>query len=143
MSNVFKNKWFWIILVVIGIILFIYLSGRAAGKRFVPKDVQIPIDTQPDGSTSTFNPGPYTDAIFNDIDEIFGFHSSVPYEALNKLSNSGLVAVYNDWNRRYYSKDNETIVQAIQGEIAIINPFSDFGGIKRAILQRYESLNLV
>lgn len=139
MGNVFKNKWFWIVVVVLGIILFIYFSGRAAGRKFVPKDVIIPSDTQPIGSTGNFNPGPYTDAVYNDINTFLP-HSTAPYDDLIKLSNSQLVAVYNDWSQRYYSKSNETMVQALKGESSLFNVAWVYG--VDAVLKRFASLNL-
>lgn len=121
-------KWFsalsvtWKLIIVIAVIIILYLLYRAYNNRYVPaKDVQLPSDTQAGGITN-WNPGQYTDAIFEDLDEVAGVHEAQPYtEALN-LSNSQMVAIYNDWNQRYKSKfDNKDIIAAIEGEFTAWN----------------------
>jgi len=121
-------KWFsalsmtWKVIIIVAIIVILYLLYRAYKNRYVPaKDVQLPSDTQAGGIT-TWNPGQYTDSIFEDLDEVAGVHEAKPYtEALN-LSNSQMVAIYNDWNSRYKSKfDNKDIIAAIEGEWTVWN----------------------
>lgn len=111
--------WVIIVLVIVGII---YYAGRKRGKQYVPQDIVIPVDTQSPGTPSTYNPGPITDAIHEDLDEAFGYHESQPYRAALKLSNSQLAAVYNDWNKRYARDfDGKTIIQAIEDEYTLWN----------------------
>lgn len=109
-----KYKW-WIIggaILLIALILFLVYR---AGKKYRPETVILPPDTQPGGAT-TFDASSYTDAIHTDVTCYACLHSSAPYADANALSNSQIVAIYNDWNKRYYQEDNETIVQAIKGE---------------------------
>ena len=127
----------FIILVIIGVI---YYLGKGAGKKYVPNDIVIPPDTQSSGSPSVFNPGPYTDAIHEDLDEIWGVHEAKPYAAANKLSNSQLAAIYNDWNKRYAKDfDSKTIIQAIEDEKTILI-FSDWAVVAGQLVNRFKTL---
>lgn len=116
-------KWFnslsltWKIIIILIIILIIYLLYRAYKNKYYPaKDVTLPTDTQ-SGNITTWNPSAYTDAIYNDLNSVFTPHSATPYESANKLSNSQLVAIYNDWNDRYKAKfSNLDIIDAINGD---------------------------
>jgi hypothetical protein len=108
-----------IIIVVLVILVSIFLLGRYKGKKYVPKEVSLPSDTQPingGGVSTSFNPGPYTDAIASDVYDFFSLHSSQPYNDVLALSNTQVVAIYNDWNKRYFSKHNETLPAAIKAE---------------------------
>lgn len=127
---------------VLAVALIIYFAGKKAGKATLPQEVKLPSDTQNQNrqENPTFNPGPYTDAIYQDIYEVLGMHNKAPYVELLKLSNTELVAVYNDWNKRYYSKDKETIVQAIKGEWTIWNFESDIR--MKSVVDRYNALGL-
>lgn len=130
-----------IVVVVIGIVLAIYFSGKRAGKKTVPAPVPLPADTRGGSISPTFNPGPYTDPIWEDIDEIFGVHEAAPYVALNKLSNSELVAVYNDWNQRYFTKaGHKTMPQAIKGEYTFWN--TQWATVAGLIVERYAAMGL-
>lgn len=135
------SKYKTVIGVVIGIIIIIaviYILGRRSIKNRIPKDVELPPDTQP-GDQTNFNPGPFTDAIYEDISEIIGVHDSQPYQALLGLSNSQLVAVYNDWNQRYYNKYKQTLTQAIAGESSVWN--YSWLSVAGTLIDRLKSLN--
>lgn len=111
-----------LIVITLGIIAIIYFWGKGEGKKYVPEDIVIPTDTQPTGTGPQFNPGVYTDAIYEDLSCNFCLHSTVPYNAVMKLSNSQLAILYNDWNKRYAKDfDNKTIIQAIKGEYTLWN----------------------
>lgn len=135
-----QYKW-WIIGIGGGIIILaiLFVIVYKKGKLWRPDDVKLPPDTQPGGATN-FNPGPYTEAVWKDLDCIFCTHDAAPYEALMKLSNSQLVSVYNDWNKRYFNKNNETIIQAMNGDWSGWNLNWEHT-LKDALL-RFESLNL-
>jgi hypothetical protein len=62
-----------------------------------------------------FNPQPYTDRLKDDIYS-WGWRDSSIYSDLVLLSNANLVKVYNDWTERYFSEDNETMIEAMEGE---------------------------
>lgn len=126
-----------IILVIIGVI---YYSGKSAGRKYVPDDVVIPPDLQHPGDPKTFNPGPYTDAIYEDVSCYFCVHSSTPYTSAMKLSNSQLAAIYNDWNKRYAKDfDSKTIIQAISGEYTL-NVLSGWAQATADLVTRLRSL---
>lgn len=129
-----------IVVTIIIIIAVIYILGRRSIKKQIPKDVELPSDTQPGGQTN-FNPGPYTDAVYEDITEIIGTRDSLPYQALLSLSNTQLVAVYNDWNQRYYTKLKETLTQAISKEYTIWN--YSWTSVAGTLIDRLKSLNCI
>lgn len=124
------------ILVVVAIIYFL---GKKAGKRITPQEVELPSDIQPN-EVSSFNPGPFTDAIFEDVNETFGFRDAQPYNQALGLSNTQLVAVYNDWNNRYFNKAHKTMTKAIQDETTIWN--YSFISAAQTLIDRLKSLKL-
>lgn len=127
------------IIIILAIVWAIYYFGKEEGSKYVPNDIVIPPDLQPNTSTidengnvvpityttpqgTIFNPGPYTDAIFRDLDCIFCFHDAGPYNDAMALSNSQLAAIYNDWNQRYSEKfDKQTLIQALEGDFSTWN----------------------
>lgn len=127
------------IVIIIAIILFIYFWGKHSGKKYVPNDILIPPDTQAPGTPGIYNPGPVTDAIFEDLDEVAGVHETGPYIAALKLSNSQLAAVYNDWNQRYAKDFNsKTIIQAINSDYTFWN--YDWSVIAGQLVSRFKTL---
>lgn len=135
-----KYRWYIIGGAILLIALILYLVYRA-GKKYVPGPVILPPDTQPGGIT-TFNPGTYTDAIHTDITCYFCVHSSTPYADANALSNSQIVAIYNDWNKRYFEEDKETIVQAIKKERDTFGLNFAWQYSAGTLITRFESLGL-
>jgi hypothetical protein len=125
---------------IIAVVLIIYWRGKKAGERETPKEVPLPTDTQ--GGNVTFNPGALTDALHDDINEMFGIRDIEPYRELLTISNSQLVAVYNDWNNRYYLDDNRTLPQAIKHEMTSLFSFT-WPTIAETVLERFKSLNLI
>lgn len=128
-----------ILVIVLVIILTIYFLGKHAGKKYVPKEVPLPADTQP-GEMKNFNPGTYTDAVKDELYG-FGFRSAGPYNELLTLSNSQFVAVYNDWNKRYFEKHNETLPGAIKAEMGTVWNYSWVTAVG-AVLERCSKLGL-
>ncbi len=112
----------YLVIAIIAIIAIIFMYGKYKGKQIGPKDVILPSDTQAQGVSSTWNPGFITDALFNDLNSTFSVHDSSVLSDTLLLSNSQLVAVNNDWNQRYYAKSgNETLVQALEGDLSVFN----------------------
>lgn len=130
------------IIVIMVIIAIIFFVGKKAGGKYVPNDILIPQDTQAPGTPLNYNPGPVTDAIYEDLDEVWGYHSLAPYESALKLSNSQLAAVYNDWNKRYAEKfDGKTIIQAMEDDFSIIPSYSiQWRATRDALVLRFRSL---
>lgn len=118
-TKILTNKWFWIVLITIIIIIIVVYKYKH--KYVAAKDVQLPSDTQAGGIT-TWNAGQYTDAIYNDLNDVASLHDSKPYTDALSLSNSQVVAIYNDWNDRYKSKfNNKDLISAIEGDFTIWN----------------------
>lgn len=126
------------VIIILVIAYLIYYFGKKKGSQYTPQNVNIPPDLKPGGSVTdssgniipvytdsngqTFNPGPYTDAIYADLSCYFCLHTATPYQSAMALSNAELATVYNDWNQRYAQKmSNETLIQAIQGDFTIWN----------------------
>ena len=136
--NTYKTQIIWV-LIILALIAIIFIWGRSQGSKYKPKDVPIPPDLQNPNDPKTYNPAPITDAIFQDLDEVFGVHNSAPYEAAIKLSNSQLAAVYNDWNRRYSQKfDHQTLIQALEGDFSVWN--SNFEYTVKDLVLRLKSI---
>lgn len=138
-----KYRWYIIAGAILLIALILYLVFRA-GKKYRPSTVILPPDTQPGGIT-TFNPGTYTDALYNDIVCWFCTRDIAAWQDLLELSNSQIVAVYNDWNKRYYEKDKQTLVQALKGEYTtsiIFGTALDWKDLADTVVARFQSLGL-
>ena len=108
-----------VIITIFLIVLFlvaIYFAGKWSASTPRPKEVKLPADLDED-SGKYWNPGPITDGLYEDIYAgPFSTRNVKPYRDALQLSNSKLAAVMNDWNRRYFKKDNETLSDAISGE---------------------------
>lgn len=115
----FIIKYKWVIIAIIVLLIIIYIAYRQ-GKSYRPGAVKLPPDIQGNSGNSgggLFDPTQYTDDIWTDIDCIFCFHDPAPYNKALTLSNTQLVAIWNDWNRRYYEKaGNKNFCQSIDGE---------------------------
>lgn len=130
----FIIKYKWIIISIIVLLIIIYIA-YSRGKSYRPTAVTLPPDIQT-GDQHTFDPTQYTDNIWNDIDCVFCFHDPAPYNAALTLSNTQIVAIWNDWNRRYFEKaGNKNLCQVITGEYTIgfgwnaqwLNAVNNFG----------------
>lgn len=133
------NEYKWILLAIIITAIVIYYFGKKAGQAVAPKTVTLPGDIIGPGGNQ-FNPGPYTDGMYNDIyGGLFTPRDSTPYANALNLSDSQLVAVYNDWNNRYWAKDNETIIDALNGEhLAFMS--TSFRDLRDQLVSRFQKL---
>lgn len=135
----FIIKYKWVIIAIIVLIIVIAIAYNR-GKSYRPGSVALPPDINP-GDSTTFNPTQYTDDIYNDLSCWFCVHSVKPYDAALRLSNTQLVAVWNDWNRRYYEKfDNQNLITAINGDYSFSNGLFNNSG--NNLVVRLEGLNL-
>ena len=85
-----------------------------------PDNITVPDDNPGTGTGlggSSFNPKAYTDRLKQDIYCFFCTRDHSIYRDLASMSNSNLMKVYNDWNDRYYGQSNETMIQAMNGEV--------------------------
>ena len=128
-----------------------------------PDDIQVTDYTEPNTTTSNpnsgsngstggggnFNAKHYADRVFNDIDGISwsaffggGGRDMAVYEEILTLSNAQLILIANQYKNDYYSRHQESIVQAIEGETWT----GVLGGGQRAIidqlLSRFKALGV-
>jgi hypothetical protein len=129
-------------LIVVAVLAAIFFIGKYKGKQWTPDSVKLPSDTQPvsinNQANTSWNPGTITDSLYNDISCIVCIRNNKAYEDFVSLSNSQVVAVHNDWNKRYFSKDKETLHQAIDGEYSV----GEGSGLMKAATDRLQSLGL-
>lgn len=125
----------------IALILVFFFIGKSYGKSIPPKPVTLPNDN---GSSTGQAPDikimQITDALKEDIYSWFT-RDSAPYVELMGLSDTDFVRVYNDWNARYFSKDNQTLKQAIEGEFLSSTSFT-FYNLKPQLMERFQRLSL-
>lgn len=114
----------YIVWLIVALVLFMVLKKYVFTKRPDPADIESDMSLvngvwvkNKKGTPTGFDPTPITDALKADIYS-YGTRDSSPYQAALKLSNAQLGEVYNDWNKRYYRKDKETLLQAIKGEFS-------------------------
>jgi hypothetical protein len=106
----------YLVIALVIILVIIFFVGKSYGKNLPPKSIADPKDNA-DGTTN-YNPTALTDSLFNDIEGIswLTYHDTDPYINLNKLSDTNIVVVMNDWDKRYYNKHKETLFEAIGNE---------------------------
>lgn len=127
------------------LILVFFFVGKALGKSTPPDMVPLPNDPGAGGTGATGQlPSAgitaITDSLYDDIYSIWT-RDSQPYIDLMALSDTDFVRVYNDWNARYYSKDQQTLKQAIDGEWLSATSFT-FYNLKPQLMQRFSRLGL-
>ncbi len=106
---------------------------------FPQGNVQLPNDINPEaGPDGSFNPHPYTDSLYNDINS-YGIRDVSAYSNALQLSNAELAAVINDWNARYYNKSQQKLSDAISGEFFSFFDFS-FRDVRDQLVARLHKL---
>jgi hypothetical protein len=134
--------------ILVAFIIIYIMVRKKAIKDAVPETVDIP---DGNGGSESFNPGPYTDAIYKEVDRdnrISG-RNLKPHIDLLELSNPKFVAVFNDWNTRYFQKEKRSLIQRYQDESGYGFPYSlidsdhgAFNEIKQKIIDRAKTLSL-
>lgn len=124
-----QNKYNW--QAVIGLLLLswfvLWLITRSAVKlvssNATPSDANILIGGNSNGMgtgssiINTFAPEGWADSLKADIySGAFTERDHRLYDSLAKMSTDKLVAIYQVWQDKYYSKDRETLIQAMNGE---------------------------
>lgn len=109
-----EKSWQMLVALLLGVFVVAWLITRKVTASIVPQSA-LPDDV---GLTqcSAYDPKSLTDRIYNDIYCKWCFRNTAPYVELLALSKCEFVKVHNDWNKRYLSKDGETLRQAINGE---------------------------
>lgn len=138
-----KINWKWVIIgtLIIALILFIYFKGKAAGKLGKAKVIDLPKDIPGDNSQGITTTAGDIRRISTALhDEMNGYnwngHNYAPYEEFARLSDTGFVSVYNDFNSMYHSEGNGTLKQWLTDE-------NFFGSVvDQIIFPRMARLNL-
>jgi len=150
--NVFKKyQWQFIIGGILLLALVIFFMGKSSGKRGKKKDVKLPNDIIGAGGSPSTDPnintggGVLSGALVRKIavglhTDMAGFnwagHDMTSYKEWVSLSNTGFVAVYNDFNQMYISEDKGTLFNWLIDEMYRDSLVDDI------ILPRMASLNL-
>lgn len=99
------------------LLLVIFFVGKSYGKNKPPTAIADPND----GNT-IFDPTSYTDRLYTDINGLrlpiihwFRDDSEI-WKLVTSLSDSNLVKIMNDWDKRYYSKWKQTLATAVAAE---------------------------
>lgn len=135
---------------VLTLILYIYFTGKKAGRMGkpnivkLPKDIELPTDANGNVIEDPVIKGEEIRAIaialYEDMEDTpFTGHDYEPYLQWNRLNNAGFVAVYNDFNTQYHSMDEGTLREWIKSQYYAM----DGGLIDDVILPRMLALNLV
>jgi hypothetical protein len=133
-----EKSWQMVVAVLLGVFLLAWLITRKITSSIVPHTA-LPDDVGLSQCRS-YNPTSLTDALYNDIDCVFCFRNLKPYQDLLALGNCEFVKVHNDWNARYRNKSNETLRQAIDGEVQ--GGWTQYASLTDALTARFNSLNL-
>ncbi len=104
---------FLIILIAVIALKIYHELKRPANANYVP-NAPIPVG---------WDPTTITDTLFNVIDGAFTLNSTKDdaYAKFNALNDNEMIAVYNDWNKRYSTKTNwgsmfGSLTQAVKDE---------------------------
>lgn len=98
------------------------------------------VNVKPDVATEIdkdFNPMPWVDRLFKDIDCIFCFRDAELYAQLTTMNNASLTMINNAFNEKYYTRWDQSLVQAMEGE-AYGNLAT--GGNARSVLERLKKI---
>lgn len=133
----------FILLVLVLVFVFTYAITTQVTKQIYEaskkKNVDVPLDnvkvvTEPDGSSkivgsvSAENISQITKALRDDIyDTPWTGHDDNVWWKTSLLSDSDMGAVYNHWNKEYYSEHGESLVEAIKAEVFLSGFFGGSG----------------
>lgn len=140
---------YWYVLVILALVITIVLIFVFKKKKGVtieaPKPVEVIEPTT--GQTVPFNPGPFTDALWQEMDRNswWSGRNLRPYQDLMALTDGQFKAVANDWNQRYFSRaGNRTLAARIAAEkgwsISNDEDNQSFPSLRDTIVQRYKRL---
>ena len=138
---IYTKWWFWVLMLVGGgifLLIFKMISKSLTNPQSQPKTYTY---TDPEtGQTKSVNfaPEPLTDALYYDINEVWGLRDNTPYKNLLGLGDGEFVAVATDWNQRYKKELGETLRQSIRGEKTGFEP-----NLQEAIEAKFQRLNII
>jgi hypothetical protein len=97
--------------VIVAFVLWFVVKRYIKNRK--PPQIDIPDDL---GSNNNYNPTAMTDALFNAIQGMSVYDNTSIYQQFNSLSDNEMALVMNDWDKRYFSKWNQTLFQAFSKE---------------------------
>lgn len=151
-----KKYWYiGVIALLIGALVLFFVLKKKKTVIEPPKPVEITDDS---GNKYNFQPGIYTDALFDEVDRDSRWtgRSLQPYKDLLALSNAEFKAVSNDWNQRYFQKaGSKNLFQRLADEkgsylatkLPFVNWVTDadhdaFPDLRDTIINRAKSLGI-
>lgn len=143
------SSWgFWAVIFVVGFAVYFYLKGRKKGKeaatQAIKEDLIVTVDTKlVTTGGKTWDPAPLTDTLYADIYSSWVTpRNKEPYELLLAINDEKFKMVHNDWLKRFFDKDQETLKVAISNEQTSIGDGGTFGKLRNSILARFTNLKL-
>jgi len=129
------------------VVLIVILQVYRKIKYRVQQPPRIPVpNDNPFGAVTpgSYNPGPLTVKLYEDIRGWKFFNNYAPWKELSELSDTDVVKVMNEWDKRYFATWGETLLEAFAGETRYrVNTWfstTHFLTILRARLERLEKL---
>ena len=123
-TEIISKWWFWLILLAGGglfIGIFFLIKKAIANPQVKPKNYTYTNPTTGKTETISFAPAPLTDALHDAINTPWSFFYTyrdlMPFKNLLALEDGQFVAVATDWNERYKKEYEESLRQAIRGEV--------------------------
>lgn len=130
------------LLLALGILAWVYFSGRASGKRAGSVNISAP-SSDNSNPVSTDEVKRLAERLYNDLDGVNAFgHDVEPYQQLLTLSDNDFIRVYNAFNLDFQKKSGQTFKQWLEAEVTWIQIGSKWPVLRDAILQRMNKLNL-
>jgi hypothetical protein len=146
------NKSIIIGIVLIAIIIAVaYFAGKKKGGEDFPEYTP-PADPGNGDNASQYIDNNFVQTMVGKLYEdlkgmaFFETYSVDTWQGYASASDTNFVAIYNEWNDKYYSKWNKTLVQKIQNERSSLGPMIGVRKIKEAmdtILSKADRLNLM
>lgn len=153
-KNIAVNYKWWIIggfLLLLGLVLYFYFAGRAAGKRAGAINLSNPIN-----DTGTGN-NPSQGAFLSEADvrqaagkihddmsgvNVWG-HNNELYETLLTYSDTDFIRVNNEFNTDYQKDSGQSFRQWMESEVTWIQIGTKWTVLKDSILQRMDKLKII
>lgn len=133
-----------IVTIVIVIIykFYSYVKSKVGAGKQYPVISDTPSNPIYGTNSQNFDPQPLTDELHEDINCIFCIRNDSIYKKLAQLSTQELMTVYNDWQARYYSENNESMVAAMDGEQYGNDIFNSTGANSKTIIARLRAVGM-
>lgn len=106
-----------------------------------PRPIPLPDDNPLGPFQGSFNPVPLTEKLYQDIRGWKFFNNYEPWKELSALSDTQVVQVMNEWDKRYFSTWGETLLEAFSGELRYkVNTWFSSANFLNVLRQRLERL---